>query len=174
MTRKTETIKARSIYVYTPNLEMVERWKEVAKKRKQSISGFVVETVEDTIAASEEEEGTQSRAELTHRIKELNKQVATLIKDLQRYRTLIDRQEAELKDYRAQPFLDEQFEGQRSFPKDLIELLRAHGVVRYEDLHLLMGIKPGSNASLALQVQMNALGEYGLIEETDRFVRWLG
>ena len=38
---KTETIKQRAIYVYLPSIEMVKRWKELAKSQGASISRFV-------------------------------------------------------------------------------------------------------------------------------------
>ena len=62
MTRdKTNTIKQRAIYVYLPSIEMTEKWKEIAKKRRQSISGFVVETIENALSV-EEEDSIESRS----------------------------------------------------------------------------------------------------------------
>ena len=78
-------------------------------------------------------------------------------KDLHRFKILVDRQEKELRDFRAQPFLDEDFQGVRKIPKETIDLLKKRGRVRYEELHNLLNIDPGSDASAALQVQLNAL-----------------
>ncbi len=172
MTRdKTNTIKQRAIYVYLPSIELTEKWKEIAKKRRQSISGFVVETIENAMSV-EEEDSIESRSELIKKNKELNEQVREMRKDLHRFKILVDRQEKELRDFRAQPFLDEDFQGVRTIPKETIDLLKKRGRVRYEELHNLLDIDPGSDASAALQVQLNVLENYGLIEYTGRFVRW--
>jgi hypothetical protein len=170
---KTKTIKKRTVNVYLPNLEMKNKWVKAAKIRKQSISGFIVETIEDTLV-SEEAVVAESRAELIGRAKDLHEQVATLTKELHQCRTLLEHQEKELMDLRAGPFLDSNFKGTRQYPKALINLLRDRGKVRYEDLHSLLGITPGSDASTALQVQLSALEQYGIIEYSDRYIRWKG
>ena len=60
---KTETIKARSIYVYLPSEEMVDDWKEKAKSSGLSISKFVQEHVEKSMNY-ENEDTFVSRGEL--------------------------------------------------------------------------------------------------------------
>ena len=168
---KTKTIRERTVNIYLPTIEAKARWAKTAKARKRSLSSFIVETIE-SVLASEEEEGDENRADLVRRVKEIGKQVTILNKDIQRYKSLIDLQERELMDLRAGPFIDPNHMGSRLYPKALIELLRERGKIRYEDLHSSLGIDPGSDASEALQVQLNNLAEYGVIEYSNRFVRW--
>lgn len=159
--------------MYLPSLDMKADWKERAEKRGQSVSKFVIEMVNDGINR-EEEENYEDRATLIERKKELQEQVQELQKENNRLNKLIDRQEKELREYRSKPFTEEDFKGQRGLPEELINILRERGKVRYEDLHNLMDIEPGSDESVALQNQIDTLEEYGLIEHTDRHVRWKG
>ena len=168
---KTDTIKQRTICVYVPTEDMADRWKDIAKDRKTSLSKFVMELVEDTLAR-EEDENFENRAELIKRKTELEEQVRDLSKDLRRFKTLADKQEKELREYRSKPFLDENFEGVRSFSKSLVNLLKDKKTVKYEDLHNFLDIVPGSDESMAIQEQLKQLEKYGLIEYTDRFIRW--
>lgn len=170
---KTKTIKKRAIYVYTPSEEMADRWKNIAEGRNQSTSNFVVEMIEDGLAR-EEEDNFESRAELIKRRQELEEQVSELSKENRRYKTLIDKLEKELREYRSKPFLTNDFDGQRSYSLDFINLLKDKGSVRYEDIHTLLDIEPGSDESLALQKQIEQLERYGLIEHTDRLMKWRG
>ncbi len=170
---KTETIKERRVDVYLPSLDMKDEWKERAEKRDQSVSKFVIEMVEDGIAR-EEEENYEDRATLIERKKELQEQFKELQKENNRLKTLVDKQEKELREYRSKPFTEEDFEGKRELPEELINILREQGKVRYEDLHNLMDIEPGSDKSVALQNQIDTLEEYNLIEHTDRYLRWKG
>jgi hypothetical protein len=168
---KTLSIRERTVNIYLPTIEAKARWAKTAKARKRSLSGFIVETIESALASEEREEG-ESQAKLVSRVKELGEQVATLSKDLQRYRSLIDLQERELRDLRAGPFIDPNFMGGKLYPKALIELLRERGNIRYEDIHSLLGIDPGTDASAALQSQLNALEQYGIIDYSNRHIRW--
>lgn len=168
---KTKTIRERTVNIYLPTIEAKARWAKIAKARKRSLSSFIVETIE-SVLASEEEEGAESRAELVRRVKELNEQVTTLNKDIQRYKSLIDLQERELMDFRAGPFIDPNHMGSRLYPKALIDLLRDRGKIRYEDIHSSLGIDPGSDASEALQSQLNALEQFGIISYSNRYIWW--
>ena len=60
---KTETIKQRAIYVYLPSHDMVEKWKNLAKKSGTSISKFVAEHVENSLR-QEEDDNYQTRSSL--------------------------------------------------------------------------------------------------------------
>ena len=168
---KTKTIRERTVNIYLPTIEAKARWAKKAKARKRSLSSFIVETIE-SVLASEEEGGAESQADLVSRVKELGEQVATLSKDLQRYKNLIDLQERELRDLRAGPFIDPNFTGSREYPKALIDLLRERGKIRYEDLHSSLNIDPKSDASVALQNQLSALEHYGIIDYSNRYIRW--
>ena len=172
---KTETIKDRAIYVYLPSLEMVEDWKRRAEKAGVSISRFVVERVEDSIRREEGEEGYLSRAELVKRLRSAEEELKKLREENRLLKRLVENLDNELKRYRAQPFLQEAFEGVRRFDRDLIELLRRGGSYTEEEILAHLNIEP-SDAELvkAVDRQLEALEAYGLVEYRGRGWRWKG
>ena len=172
---KTQTIKDRAIYVYLPSLEMVEDWKRRAERAGVSISKFVVERVEDSIRREEGGEGYLSRAELVKRLQNAEGELKKLREENRLLKRLCENLDNELKRYRAQPFLEEAFEGVRRFDKDLIELLRKGGSYTQEQILAHLNIDP-SDADLvkALGRQLEALEAYGLVEYKGRGWRWIG
>jgi predicted RNase H-like nuclease (RuvC/YqgF family) len=172
---KTETIKDRAIYVYLPSLEMVEDWKRRAERAGVSISKFVVERVEDSIRREEGEEGYFSRAELVKRLRSAEEELKRLREENRLLKRLVENLDNELKRYRAQPFLQEAFEGVRRFDRDLIELLRRGGSYTQEEILAHLNIDP-SDVELvkAVDRQLEALEAYGLVEYRGRGWRWKG
>jgi oligoendopeptidase F len=81
----------------------------------------------------------------------------------------------ELKRYRAQPFLEEAFEGVRRFDKDLIELLKKGGSYTQEQILAHLNIDP-SDVKLvkAVDKQLETLEAYGLVEYKGRGWKWTG
>jgi len=172
---KTETIKDRAIYVYLPSLEMVEDWKRRAERAGVSISKFVVERVEDSIRREEGEEGYLSRAELVKRLRSAEEELKRLREENRLLKRLVENLDNELKRYRAQPFLQEAFEGVRRFDRDLVELLRRGGSYTEEEILAHLNIEP-SDVELvkAVDRQLEALEAYGLVEYRGRGWRWKG
>jgi predicted RNase H-like nuclease (RuvC/YqgF family) len=172
---KTETIKDRAIYVYLPSLEMVEDWKRRAEKAGVSVSKFVIERVEDSIRREEGEEGYLSRAELVKRLRSAEEELKKLREENRLLKRLVENLDNELKRYRAQPFLQEAFEGVRRFDRDLIELLRRGGSYTQEEILAHLNIDP-SDVELvkAVDRQLEALEAYGLVEYRGRGWRWKG
>lgn len=170
---KTETIKQRAIYVYLPSIEMVERWKGLAKKQGTSISKFVAEHVENSLR-QEEEPDFKSRAELLREIGVLREELEEEQKRNRRLDLVIDKLEEELRRYRAKPFLDEEFEGLRKFQKELIELLREGGLLGSSEILSRLGIDPREHESVkAVSKQLEILESYGLVAATSKGWRWL-
>jgi predicted RNase H-like nuclease (RuvC/YqgF family) len=172
---KTETIKDRAIYVYLPSLEMVEDWKRRAEKAGVSVSKFVIERVEDSIRREEGEEGYLSRAELVKRLRSAEEELKKLREENRLLKRLVENLDNELKRYRAQPFLQEAFEGVRRFDRDLVELLRRGGSYTEEEILAHLNIEP-PDAELvkAVDRQLEALEAYGLVEYRGRGWRWKG
>jgi predicted RNase H-like nuclease (RuvC/YqgF family) len=172
---KTETIKDRAIYVYLPSLEMVEDWKRRAEKAGVSVSKFVIERVEDSIRREEGEEGYLSRAELVKRLRSAEEELKRLREENRLLKRLVENLDNELKRYRAQPFLQEAFEGVRRFDRDLIELLRRGRSYTQEEILAHLNIDP-SDVELvkAVDRQLEALEAYGLVEYKGRGWRWKG
>lgn len=172
---KTETIKDRAIYVYLPSLEMVEDWKRRAEKAGVSVSKFVIERVEDSIRREEGEEGYLSRAELVKRLRSAEEELKKLREENRLLKRLVENLDNELKRYRAQPFLQEAFEGVRRFDRDLVELLRRGGSYTEEEILAHLNIEPSDPELVkAVDRQLEALEAYGLVEYRGRGWRWKG
>ena len=172
---KTETIKDRAIYVYLPSLEMVEDWKRRAEKAGVSISKFVIERVEESIRREEGEEGYLSRAELIKRLRDAEEQLKKVKNENRLLKKLAENLDNELRRYRAQPFLEEAFEGVRRFDRDLIELLRRGGSYTEEQILTHLNIDPSDTDLVkALSKQLEALEGYGLLEYKGRGWKWKG
>jgi predicted RNase H-like nuclease (RuvC/YqgF family) len=172
---KTKTIKDRAIYVYLPSLEMVEDWKRRAKKAGISVSKFVIEYVEESIRREEGEEDYVSRAELVKRLRDAEEELKKLRDENRLLKRLAENLDNELKRYRAQPFLEEAFEGVRKFDKELIELLRKGGSYTQENILSHLNVDH-SDADFvkAVSKQLEALEAYGLVEYKGRGWRWKG
>jgi predicted RNase H-like nuclease (RuvC/YqgF family) len=154
---------------------MVEDWKRRAEKAGVSVSKFVIERVEDSIRREEGEEGYLSRAELVKRLRSAEEELKKLREENRLLKRLAENLDNELKRYRAQPFLQEAFEGVRRFDRDLVELLRRGGSYTEEEILAHLNIEP-SDAELvkAVDRQLEALEAYGLVEYRGRGWRWKG
>jgi len=172
---KTETIKDRAIYVYLPSLGMVEDWKRRAEKAGVSISKFVIERVEESIRREEGEEGYLSRAELIKRLRDAEEELKKVKSENRLLKKLAENLDNELRRYRAQPFLEEAFEGVRRFDRDLIELLRRGGSYTEEQILTHLNIDPSDTDLVkAVSKQLEALEGYGLLEYKGRGWKWKG
>jgi len=172
---KTETIKERAIYVYLPSLEMVKDWKRRAEKAGVSVSRFVIERVEDSIRREEGEEGYLSRLELIKRLEKAEEELKGLRNENRMLKMLAENLDNELRRYRAKPFIEEGFEGVRTFDRDLIELLRGGRSHTQEEILAHLNIDPSDTELVrAVTKQLEALEAYGLLEYKGRGWRWKG
>ena len=172
---KTETIKDRAIYVYLPSLGMVEDWKRRAEKAGVSVSKFVIERVEESIRREEGEEGYLSRAELIKRLRDAEEELKKVKNENRLLKKLAENLDNELRRYRAQPFLEEAFEGVRRFDRDLIELLRKGGSYTEEQILTHLNIDPSDTDLVkAVSKQLETLEGYGLLEYKGRGWKWKG
>jgi hypothetical protein len=170
---KTETIKARAVYVYLPSLGMVEAWKQRAGKGGVSISKFVIERVEDSVRREDGEEGYASRAELIRKLRAAEEELGKLRSENRLLKKLAENLDNELRRFRAQPFLENEFEGVRKFDKDLIDLFRKGGSYSQEEIlaHLNVDLSE-SDLVKAISRQLEALEGYGLLEYKGRGWKW--
>jgi len=170
---KTETIKDRAIYVYLPSIEMAERRKERAEKRGTSISKFVLEHVENSLR-QEEEPSYKSRGDLLKETRKLREELEEERKRSRRLDLLAEKLERELRRYRAKPFLEEGFEGVRSFQKELVELLTKGGALSSDEILSRLGIDPSEHEAVkAISKQLDILEAYGLVQYSPRGWRWM-
>ena len=171
---KTESIKRRSIYVYLPSEEMVEDWKDKAKKSSASISRFVIEHVTNSLRQEEAEEGYKSRAELLQQIREKDERIGKLTRENEIVKLALERVENELERYRAEPFLEEDFKGIRRYDRRLIELLKKGGTIDSDHLLRLLKINARDTPLVkAVTKQLENLEAYGLVDKTLRGWKWV-
>ncbi len=172
---KTDTIMQRAIMVYLPTIEMKRKWQDLAKKSGLSISRFVIEKVENSLA-EDKKEIHGSVVELTQEIKELKDENAKLRKRNEMLDKIIERLEEELRMWRNRPFMDEEFEGVRRYEQKLVELLKEKIWLRKGDELELLGINPMKEPDIvkAINKQLENLERYGLIESVGRRWKWKG
>jgi hypothetical protein len=170
---KTDSIKQRSIYVYLPSLEMVREWKAKANKASISISQFVIEHVGNSLRQEEGEEDYKPRAELIQQLHDKDTQIEKLTRESEILKLALERVENELRRYRAEPFLQEDFRGVRGYDRRLIELLRKGEAVDSDHLLRLLRIDPRDTQLVkAISTQLENLEAYGLVDKTRRGWRW--
>jgi hypothetical protein len=179
MRGKTETIKQRALYIYLPSLEMAEEWKRLAEKDKTSTSRFIIENVENSLKQREDyskDHGYVSKAELVKEIRILKQELGKLAKDNEILRAAFDKLDGELKRYRMEPFLNEEFKGVRGYEKKLVGMLRsAEKKVRSDELLYKLGISPEDRDSVkAINRQLENLERYGLLEAVPGGWVWRG
>jgi hypothetical protein len=172
---KTKTIKKRAIYVYLPSLEMTEEWKRRAEEKETSISKFVIERVEESLSREDEDDRYQSRVELLTQVKNAEDELRELRQENRLLRKLLDNQETELKRYRSQPFLEEDFKGVREFDKDLIGVLKRGGAHLDDSILSELNVKTTDvDLVKAIRIELDALERYGLVEFTVKGWKWIG
>ena len=169
---KTETIKQRAIWVYLGSLEQKDRWEDIAKKQGTSLSKFVAEHVENSLAQEQDSDYT-SRTNLIEEVRRLREESEEIKRDNRILRTAYDRLEKELKRYRAQPFLEEDYTGVRRYSKELASLLRTRGMLTSEEILGALGVKPGEHEMIqTISKQLENLEKYGLVQSSPRGWKW--
>jgi hypothetical protein len=171
---ETETIKQRAIYVYLPSIEQKEKWQKCAEKLGVSLSKFVIEYVENSLR-QEEGQDYKSRSELWKENNELKQLVADSARKNRILETIVDRLEQEVRKYRAQPFLRQEFQGVRFYEKELITLLKNQGVATADQIFSCLGIDPSEHDTAeGISKQLENLEAYGLVKSSPRGWRWTG
>lgn len=169
---KTDTIDDRKINVYLPTIEETEEWKDIAEEKGLSLSKMVYNIVKESLEGIERTE--QSRSDLVQKNEELREELNELRKENQRLKKVLDEYESELEELRGESFLQDEFKGKRQFSKELINLLKDKGKLRYNKIYDHLGIDPSSDKSESVQNQIKELEEYGLIEHGSKYLRWKG
>jgi hypothetical protein len=175
---KTETIKERAVWVYLPTIEQKQNWEELAKKGKTSLSKWIVKTVEDSLQETDGE--VTSRGDLARENDNLRNEVARLSEELRVENNLRENLEREIRKYRAEPFLNPEFEGIRRFDRELIDILRKaegtetpHRYVTSDEILQRLGIESREEEAVkAVSNQLTILQAYGLVESGTKGWRW--
>ena len=164
--------KSRYVWLYLPSKADKERWQSEADNAKTPLSTFCIELIESTLAEKEE---FKPRREMAKELDAFKKEIKVLRDDLRQKAIVIDRYEVELKRYRSQAFLEEDYGGVRRYPKELVEVLKARGSVDNYRLLEDLGIDPKeSDLVKAVSNQLEELEEYGIIKPEGRGWRWIG
>jgi hypothetical protein len=171
---KTKAINERYVYTYLPSVELVQDWKARAKKSNVSISEFVYEHVTNSLRQEEGEEGYKPRAQLIEDLRKKDEENQKLARENEITKLALERVETELRRYRAEPFLEDSFQGIRRYDKKLIELLKKGRPIDSDDLLHLLRISPKETDLVkAVSRQLENLRSYGLVRKTHHGWRWI-
>jgi hypothetical protein len=119
------------------------------------------------------EEGYTSRLELIKRQRKNEEELKKIRDDNRLLRKLVENLDVELKRHRAQPFLEESFQGVRSFDRELIQLLREEELLSDNEIFSKLNISFNDTDMVkAVSNQLQTLESYGLVEFTGRGWKW--
>ena len=164
--------KTRYVYLYLPSAEDKARWDNLAREAGLPLSKFVIEVVEGALA---EESDFKPRGELVKEIGKLRSENKELRDDVRQKKIVLEKYENELKRYRSEVFLDDQFKGVRKYSKPIIDILKRGVTVDSYKLLEEMGIDiTDTDQVTAVSAQLEELESYGLVTNTSRGWRWTG
>jgi len=164
--------RSRYIWVYANSRAQKEEWQAMAEKAKTPLSAWCVSIIEERLA---EEEGSQPRRKLLKDMETLKAENKTLRDDLRQKEIVLERYESELKRYRSQPFMEEDYRGLRPYSEDLIRILKDRDHVDSYRLLEELGIDPRESELVkAVSRQLEELEGYKLIKSDGRSWRWIG
>ena len=170
---RTDTIKKRTLYIYVPSEKQKEKWEKLAERSGTSLSKFVIESVENSLGERDDVD-FKPRQNLIKDLHETKEELKKLRTEKDRLESLLDRQETDLRKYRAMLFLNGEVTGIRQYDKTLVETLRNNKNLTHEEILDTLGIQPNEHEAIrATSDQLNALAGYGLVESTPRGWRWV-
>ena len=159
---KTKSINERYIYAYLPSVETVRDWKARARKSNVSISQFVFEHVTNSLRQEDGEEGYKPRAEMIEELRKKDETIEKLTRENEITKLALERVEIELRKYRAEPFLEDKFQGIRKYDQKLIELLKKGETIDSDHLLRQLRVSPRETDLVkAVSKQLANLEAYG-------------
>ncbi len=163
--------RSRYIWVYVASKAQKERWQALADEAKTPLSAWCISIIEERLA---EEDGAQPRRKLIKDMETLKAENKTLREDLRQKEIVLQRYEAELRRYRAEPFQADKFQGIRSYSRELVDILKARGHVGSYQILELLGINPGeAEAIKAVSKQLEELEKFNLIKADGKGWQWI-
>ncbi len=164
--------KSRYVYLYLPSAEDKARWDNLAREAGLPLSKFVIEVVEGALA---EKSDFKPRGELVKEIGKLRAENKELRDDVKQKKIVLEKYENELKRYRSEVFLDDQFKGVRKYSKPIIDIMKKGATVDSYKLLEELGIDiKDTDLVSAVSAQLEELESYGLVTNTSRGWRWTG
>jgi hypothetical protein len=163
--------RSRYVWLYLPSKADKERWQSLAEKAETPLSTFCISIIEERLAEDEEH---RPRGVVAKELESLKAETKALREDLRQKEIVLERYEAELRRYRAEPFQQAAFQGVRPYSHELVTILKARGYVDGYRLLEQLGIKPGEpEATKAVSKQLEELELYGLIKADRKGWRWI-
>lgn len=164
--------KSRYVYLYLPSAADKARWEALAEEASVPLSKFIIEVVESSLA---EESDFKPRGQLVQEVGKLRSENKTLRDDLEQKKIVLEKYETELRRYRNQAFVEDEFEGVRKYNKELIAILKPGSVLDSYKLLEELGIDPNEAEIVkAISKQLEELEAFGLVTSTKRGWRWIG
>jgi len=171
-TPKMNTYQQRRIEVRVPDVEMVHRWKELAKKTKMSLSKFIVEHVENSLSF-EDDEAKLSRGALVMENKALRDKVKNLKEDQKNRKDVIKAQKdliANLQD--ENPFFSEDDMDTIAI-KLFIDRIIEEKFVRSKDLFSIINMEPTDIKRIKyINFQIDNLEDCGILDRVGDGWKW--
>jgi hypothetical protein len=162
--------KSRYVWLYLHSKADKERWQAKAEAAKSPLSTFCISIIEERLA----EEEFKPRRELDKENEALNAEIRALRDDLRQKDIVIERYEADLKKYRSQSFLNEDYAGARRYSKELVDLLKSRGQADSYKILEALGIDPRESELVkAVSKQLEELEGYGFIKAEGRTWKWI-
>jgi hypothetical protein len=159
------------VWLYLPSKADKERWQALADQSKTRLSPFCISIIEERLA---EEEEFRPRCELAKENEVLKAEIKALRDDLRQKAIVIERYEADLKKYRAQSFLTEDYRGVRPYSKEIVDLLKSRGQVDSYKILEALGIDPRESELVkAVSNQLEELEGFGFIKADGRGWQWV-
>ena len=163
--------RSRYIWLYCKSKAQKEQWQDLADKADTPLSTWCASIIEERIA---EENGLLPRHKIAKELESLKAENKILREDLRQKEVVLQRYEAELRRYRAEPFQGEQLAGIRPYSKELVEILKARGHVGSYQILELLGIAPGeAEAIKAVSMQLEELEKFNLVKADGKGWQWI-
>ncbi len=144
---------------------------KLAKKARTPLTKFIIGIVDGVL---DEEEEFKPRREVVREMETLKAENKILRDDLRQKIIVLEKYENELKRYRSQAFLGEDYQGMRRYSKELVEILKSRGFVDSYRLLEDLGIDPReSDLVKAVSTQLEELEGYGMIKPEAKGWRWI-
>ena len=144
---------------------------KLAKKARTPLSKFIIGIVDSVI---DEDKEFKPWREVVREIETLKTENKALRDDIRQKIIVPDKYESELKRYRSQAFLGEDYQGVRRYSKELVEILKSRGFVDNYGLMEDPGIDPReSDLVKAVSMQLEELEGYSMIKPEGKGWRWI-
>lgn len=164
--------KSRYVWLYLPSKADKDRWQALADKAQTPLSKFCISIIEERLA---EENEFKPRRELSREMETLKAENKNLRDDLRQKAIVLERYEGELKKYRSQPFLGEDYAGVRRYSKEIVDLLKSRGQTDSYRILEDLGIDPRESELVkAVSRQLEELEAYGIVKTDGRSWQWIG